>query len=314
MNDEHGYDLHAQAADHYGAKTPPRKSMIRSVVTVFFGAVVVIGGLGGAGYWFYNQGQPIQDDGKLPILLPDPSPIKIRPEDPGGMEVPHRDTTVYDQLTDIDPDADVVLQELPDMPRAPEVVAEDADPAAEDTSTGTADIGGVDEQTTTGTASDVPGGESAALPEAAFAPVSDPETQPSVTMQAPEIAEPAVMSDAERALAAIAARAEKAKAAKAAKPAATGSGSDGAELSSGDVRIQLASIRKEDGAAAEWKRLSSKNKDLLGNLQMFVQRTDLGDKGVFYRLQAGPLADTAAAEKLCDDLKQRNVGCLVVRP
>jgi hypothetical protein len=82
----------------------------------------------------------------------------------------------------------------------------------------------------------------------------------------------------------------------------------------GAFRVQLASVREEAGAAAEWKRLSSKNKDLLGNLEMFVQRIDIEGKGVFYRLQAGPLGDAGAAEKLCADLKERSVGCLIVRP
>ena len=49
-------------------------------------------------------------------------------------------------------------------------------------------------------------------------------------------------------------------------------------------------------------------------LPLLMKRADLGDKGVFYRLQAGPLSDAAAAETLCGKLKQRNVGCLIVRP
>ena len=44
-----------------------------------------------------------------------------------------------------------------------------------------------------------------------------------------------------------------------------------------------------------------------------VQRADLGAKGVFYRVRAGPLADRTAADELCVALKARDVGCLVVR-
>ncbi|WP_336080817.1 SPOR domain-containing protein [Thalassospira sp. CH_XMU1448-2] len=288
MNEEYGRGLHAERAEQFPAEKPARKSMLKGAITVFFGLAVVIGGLGGAGYWFYNQGQPIQDDGKLPILLPDPAPIKLRPDDPGGMEVPHRNTTVYDQLNDVDPDANVVLQELPDMPRAPEVARTPKSP----------DAAAVAENSAQAAASTSPDASEIAAVE------------PSSAVSAPAINEPE-LTDAEKALAAVA---EREAEAKSAKPAAVPEKVSSSAVSMNDFRIQLASVRDESGASAEWKRLSSKNNDLLGSLQMFVQRTDLGDKGVFYRLQAGPLADAAAAEKLCSDLKQRNVGCLIVRP
>jgi hypothetical protein len=292
MNEEHGRGLHAERADHYSAEKPARKSMFKGAATVFFGLAVVTSGLGGAGYWFYHQGQPIQDDGKLPILLPDPSPIKLRPEDPGGMEVPHRNTTVYDQLNDVDPDTNVVLQELPDMPRAPEITA--AAKAAETA----VNIEAADDVVETATSGAI---EQSAKPDLAEGNASDAVSPPVVAK--PEL------TDAEKALAAVAKREADAQ-----KPAAPGPAARSSNVSLNDFRIQLASVRDESAASAEWKRLSSKNKDLLGNLQMFVQRTDLGDKGVFYRLQAGPLTDASAAEKLCGDLKQRNVGCLIVRP
>lgn len=286
MSEEHGADLHAERADHYGSEKPASKSMIKGLATVFLGVVVVGGALGGAGYWFYNQGQPIQDDGNLPILLPDPAPIKIRPEDPGGMEVPHRETTVYDQLSDVDPDANVVLQELPDMPRAPEVSATSKAPRTEQSATTPAEAS--ESETVDATQS------------------AEPETETAI--EAPEITAP-VQTDAEKAVAAAQSRTAERSTTEA--PSAQ---TDTTVTASGTFRVQLASVREESGAAMEWKRLSSKNKDLLGNLEVFVQRTEIEGKGVFYRLQAGPLADAGAAEKLCADLKERNVGCLIVRP
>lgn len=294
MNEEHGNDLHAERAGHYGAEPGAGKGKLKGILTVFLGAAVVIGGLGGAGYWFYNQGQPIQDDGKLPILLPDPSPIKLRPEDPGGMEVPHRNTTVYDQLGDVDPDADVVLQELPDMPRAPDVMptapkSSDTTPAETEATAAASDDA---REAETGSSAETPAASSVMTP--------------------PEIAAPETLSDADKAIAAVDARAKETP--KATAPTKPEQKAAATPATTGDFRIQMASLREENKAAAEWKRLSSKNKDLLGNLQMFVQRTEIEGKGVYYRLQAGPLADAKAAEKLCADLKQRNVGCLIVRP
>jgi hypothetical protein len=284
MSEEHGADLHAERGDYDRPVKPAGKSMIKGLATVFLGLVVVGGALGGAGYWFYNQGHPIQDDGNLPILLPDPSPIKIRPDDPGGMEVPHRETTVYDQLSDIDPDTNVVLQELPDMPRAPEVSATTTLDQTQPTEKALAN----------GTEKEVADNPQTVEPT--------PNTEPA--LQAPEIVAPE-LSDAEKAVVAAEKRTVAAEAAENAPTKVSVSNA---------FRIQLASVREESGAATEWQRLSSKNNDLLGTLEMFVQRTEIEGKGVFYRLQAGPLGNASAAEKLCSELKKRSVGCLVVRP
>ncbi len=44
-------------------------------------------------------------------------------------------------------------------------------------------------------------------------------------------------------------------------------------------------------------------------------RVDLGaGKGIFYRLQAGPIPDRETADTLCAELKRQKVGCLVVEP
>jgi len=79
-------------------------------------------------------------------------------------------------------------------------------------------------------------------------------------------------------------------------------------------RLQLGSVRTPDAAAKEWDRLRQQNQDMLGRLAMSPVRVDLGDRGIFYRIQAGPLADAATAERACNELKRRGVGCLLVKP
>jgi cell division septation protein DedD len=79
------------------------------------------------------------------------------------------------------------------------------------------------------------------------------------------------------------------------------------------TRLQLGSLRTEDAARQEWERIKRKNSDLLGSLSATPVRTDLGDKGIYYRIQAGPIADPAAAERICGELKQRSIGCIIAR-
>ncbi len=69
-------------------------------------------------------------------------------------------------------------------------------------------------------------------------------------------------------------------------------------------------MRSEQAAQHEWDRLRRANPDLLGSLTASPVRTDLGERGVYYRIQTGPIAD---AERICGELKQRNVTCLITR-
>ena len=79
------------------------------------------------------------------------------------------------------------------------------------------------------------------------------------------------------------------------------------------VRIRLASVHSPDAAREEWARLKRDNEDLLGRLTAVAVRADLGDKGIYYRIEAGPLSDPAAAERLCGELKRRQLGCILAR-
>lgn len=81
------------------------------------------------------------------------------------------------------------------------------------------------------------------------------------------------------------------------------------------LRVQLAALRSHAAAEREWDRLQGRHPDLIGGLEPEIMRVDLGgQKGVYYRLRAGPLADPLAASELCSSLSARRVGCLTVSP
>jgi len=79
------------------------------------------------------------------------------------------------------------------------------------------------------------------------------------------------------------------------------------------IQIQLLSGRSSDGAERARKRLLKKHGDLLAGLDPAVITADLGARGVYYRLRAGPLASEAAAETVCATLTAREQSCIVVR-
>ena len=79
------------------------------------------------------------------------------------------------------------------------------------------------------------------------------------------------------------------------------------------VRVQLASVRSTDAARDEWTRLKQDNPDLLGKLSAVAVRADLGERGIWYKIEIGPLPSKEAAAHLCSELKQRDLGCQLVR-
>ncbi len=81
----------------------------------------------------------------------------------------------------------------------------------------------------------------------------------------------------------------------------------------GGWRVQIASVKNEDVAKSTWARLQSAHGDVLANLRMQAVRVDLGDKGVWYRVQAGPL-DEKQAHNICGALKGRRADCVMVPP
>ena len=85
------------------------------------------------------------------------------------------------------------------------------------------------------------------------------------------------------------------------------------DTSQSPFRVQIASMTTPDAANIEWRRRLEQHKDLLGGLILIVGRAEIAGKGIFYRVQVGPLPSREAANELCGKLKQRKVGCLVVQ-
>ena len=77
-------------------------------------------------------------------------------------------------------------------------------------------------------------------------------------------------------------------------------------------RVQLAALRAPDIAEIEWNRLRSKEA-ALRDLPHQITQADLGERGIYYRLQVGRFDTISEAKELCSDLGSRNINCIVVR-
>jgi hypothetical protein len=240
-------------------------------------------GLFAGGLWFaYIQGMRHamsgSGSGEVPLIRADERPTKVKPDKPGGMEIPDRDKLIYTQKRAAvehllpAPEKPMARPTPPPTPSAqPEAAALPASPEA-------------------AVAPSPPGPSQSAPSEATPAAASPATTAGPITETAPAATLPQQQS-------VVAVPTKPALASP--QPAKTGG-----------VRLQLGSMRSEDAARREWDRIRRANPDLLGSLSATTERADLGDRGIFYRIQTSPVAD---ASRLCGELKRRNVGCIIAR-
>lgn len=275
---------------------PRRKSRLVLVAVIAVFALAAV-----AAVWYVGQALMApggQSTGELPLLVADTSPVKARPDDPGGVEIQNRDKLVYKSF-------DGAAEEQP---------VEQLLPAPEEPMQKPVD----------------PGPRAAPLvnetPETIF---PKPTQNDAIATLAPAIAEPPVVSKQElpppsetpkpKGDAASADPVAPREAPKAVEGATVAAPKETVAKASigvpgGAIWLQLAALRDEAGAKAEWARLSTRHAAALGNLDNRIVRADLGAKGVWFRIQAGPFADRTSADTTCRTLVAEGANCKVVMP
>ena len=87
------------------------------------------------------------------------------------------------------------------------------------------------------------------------------------------------------------------------------------EPAGGRFGVQLGAFRQADSADVAWQQLSTAHPDLLGGLGVANMYTEMGiGEAAFNRLVVGAFETKAAAQELCDRLRQRDVDCFIPRP
>ncbi len=87
----------------------------------------------------------------------------------------------------------------------------------------------------------------------------------------------------------------------------------GPALAAENYFVQLASVKSDESARKEWARLNQTHAELFDDLALDLQRADLGDRGIFYRIRIGPFPNQATAQDMCGQIKTAKLACLVVR-
>lgn len=218
----------------------------------------------------------------------------------------------------------MALEAPPATARMPDVAQVEAQPTAEPTGpTALTPSAGATPPTVTpaAPAPAMPATSTAQAPAPAPATTAAPQQQPQMAAAAPSPAtpppapSPAVPTRTPPKVAetpsAPAQAVADVPAGAAAKPAATAV-TAAASATAKKAGLHLASYKDRENAERGWKQLLSRNEDVLKGMTHTVEPVDLGDRGTFYRLVAGPVTDRDQAQRMCGTLKTRGAYCQLI--
>lgn len=329
-------DIRVSASDALEFEPEPRRR--RGIPTTAWLLLVLIlvtaAGLGGFLFGDRLAGLSGEESGQVPVVHAAEGAIKVRPDNPGGQDIPFRDYDINKRMQGEAPTGRVEnLLPPPEQPRElPQAQASTAPsqvppiPAA----TAGAQLAPPAEQSNAEALlpaapapapkpvapKPMPVRDVAPPPPAtvAKAPTPQPAPPPPVPV-APAASTPGspIALVPKSAAAAPAAAAQPAPVAKVAPPPpSTPAATETAAVSG--WQVQLAASRAATAAKTEGERMKQKHSDVLGKMTVNIVRADLGAKGVFYRIRLGPARNKDEARAVCAQLAKRGQGCLVIAP
>lgn len=276
--DEH-YEL--DTSDEFHTYDATEGSGSGRATFIFLGLIVVVLAFGGVLYLAYNQGMREGIRNAPPLIEADGSPVKVVPDDPGGMEIPNTDKLIYDRLNGNDAD-DAGIEHL--LPRAEEPIALENRP----------------EQPATPI--DAPARGAIEVLPPALDIVPDPEA-----ISEPVIVAPRVDGQPQSIVPVPVAPTSRQVPTTREAPAVL----EPEPISAGKFVVQIAAFRDLPGAEAEFTKLQAAHSDLFAGMRSDVERADLGERGIYYRLRVAPFETNTGAASWCTRLKGRGLDCIV---
>jgi hypothetical protein len=249
---------------------------------------IIAGGIGGTllllvGGWSLTG----RHHGGVPVVEADSRPLKVKPENPGGLQVAGQDESILSGSSTSDSQA--TLAPAPEVPALNALKAQEQQQQQQ---------------------------VAAAPPPMTAQPVSLNTAPPAETSQsfssppiAPAAPKPAVAMRQEAPVAPkpVEARPAPTKPVAVAKAAIV----PAPVPSSGHhPQVQLAALPSEQAAMSEWERLEKKDPELFGGRKPSLIRVEHDGK-VFWRLRTGGFADTTQASNFCERIKAKGAGCAV---
>jgi len=286
--------------------------VVTALAAVFCFAAIV--------WYAYSWGTGQMTGEDLPVVRAEPMPEKVRPEQPGGMDVPHQGIAVLNEGgegTGGQPSGEVVERLLPrpETPAPPEPLPPESVtpsftaqlPDEEDIPEAPLIADGSDADVTMAPefAENAPEAAEDGTTELAEGGIMKPIPKPREDDQIAQLLEQEPLETANGGD-----DIPEPPSAEVPAPAATQTAPQIAAVTAGDVVLQLSSVKSEAAAEKEWQRLKAAHPGLLGSLPLTLERADV-QGATYYRVQTGPFPSRSAANEVCSQLKARQQDCLV---
>lgn len=291
----------AQQSDH---------AFLKRLATVGVLLILIGGGIGlTVAHFVRDNAQPEE----IPVIKAEAT-VKEKPEQPGGIDIPHQNVMVFQQLDNAEEGKQPAVEHLLPQPETPQAVA--APPAAEEAPQASVNVPTTVSPTVDRAppvAAKNPAESVAPAPVPAPAPVQEvkPAPAPVAPVAAPPAAPVAVVTKPETLPPPKESPhlPESLFTGKSALPSPVPATT---KTTAGSI-IQLASIPDEAGAQTWIRNAQGKYGDALRGVRLRPVRADLGAKGIYYRVQSEAMTE-AQARQVCDALKSRKAACILVRP
>ncbi|MFN7039280.1 MAG: SPOR domain-containing protein [Alphaproteobacteria bacterium] len=248
--------------------------------------------------WYSFKNNDIHNSKDIPLIKADNEPVKIKPLDPGGMVVPNMDKTVYNNL---------ITKKNDNLPKVERILPSPEEP--------------IDKSNIiNNTEEDKPD-------EVAKAPQENPDSTNNQKPSSEILANSSINENAEDTNHFIKKEAESINNSNEIKEEQTyikpfpsnqknklsNIKNDSKKNKIPPYRVQLASFKTEKEALTEWKKIKVSYSSLLSKLEPYIAQKKIASKGVYYRLQAGPISGESDARLLCKKLSKLNQACIVVK-
>ena len=223
-----------------------------------------------ASWLSYQQGKVDGHSEQNPATITsDNETTTIIPDDPGGLEIPNQNLTIYDSGEDLTESSTLNPEENQTMPE-PDQPIMSVDPETD-------------------------------LSQSEINKIIEDLSDSKKNIQASEETQPATVDEKE-----ISSQVEDfvANIAKDLK------NEDLNEV--GSYRVQLASLTSETVAENELSKMKDKFSNVLNDFELKIYPVNIEGKGMYYRIQAGPIKTSDEAKNLCNELTRLQKKCFVV--
>lgn len=306
-----------------------RRISIRTILLIVVLAMAAV-------IWYaYPRGADRFEDIELPLVRADNQPYKILPANRGGMDIPHQDSTIFSTLDDSDQnDVETLLPE-PEQPMDRSQINV-INPGAEslvqapdmnlDVKLGEEGKKIQDRAKLIRVPDGTPSGETLTLfeeeaadntkarvlvvpentPEPDVEQMPEPQPEPEIVEVEPVKVEKPVVKPA---VVEAAPKPAPVETTAVLEPATTPK----TFMADGVHYVQLGAFRSQQAAKTEYGWKQDKYGDVIEGYPVHYKYADLGEKGIYYRLQIGPMPESEAKSVCSRILEITPGGCLVTK-